>query len=68
MGPTIAGLESFLQIPTGSGERTMIGLASDVYVTDYLESVNQLTGDIKAKAIGIIESGTATHKLQFSYK
>ncbi|XP_059143995.1 CD109 antigen-like [Physella acuta] len=57
MGPTIAGLSSLLQIPTGCGEQTMLGLAADVYVTDYLDCVNQLNGDIKTKAITFMESG-----------
>ncbi|XP_059169319.1 CD109 antigen-like isoform X2 [Physella acuta] len=65
MGPTIAGLDSLLQMPTGCGEQTMLGLAPDVYVTDYLESVNQLNGDVKTKAIGFMESG---YQRELTYK
>ncbi|XP_059162965.1 CD109 antigen-like [Physella acuta] len=57
MGPTIAGLGSLLQIPTGCGEQTMLDLAANVYVTDYLDCVNQLYGDIKTKVIDFTESG-----------
>ncbi|XP_059154462.1 CD109 antigen-like, partial [Physella acuta] len=57
MGPTIAGLASVLQLPTGCGEQTMLDLAADVYVTDYLDCVNQLNGDVKTKAINFMESG-----------
>ena len=57
MGPSVAGLDSLLKMPTGCGEQTMLGLAPDVYVTDYLTSVNQLTGDIADKALGYMESG-----------
>nr|BAE44110.1 thioester-containing protein [Tauphaedusa tau] len=65
MGPTISGLDSLLQMPTGCGEQTMLGLAPDVYVTDYLKSVNQLTGDIKSKALGYMESG---YQRELTYK
>ncbi|XP_059143996.1 CD109 antigen-like [Physella acuta] len=57
MGPTIDGLASLLQLPTGCGEQTMLDLAADVYVTDYLDCVNQLNGDVKTKAINFMESG-----------
>ncbi|XP_055894423.1 CD109 antigen isoform X4 [Biomphalaria glabrata] len=65
MGPTIAGLDSLLQMPTGCGEQTMIGLAPDVYVTDYLKSVNQLSGDIQTKALSYMESG---YQRELTYK
>ncbi|KAH9489284.1 hypothetical protein Btru_057009 [Bulinus truncatus] len=65
MGPTIAGLDSLLQMPTGCGEQTMIGLAPDVYVTDYLKSVNQLSGDIQTKALNFMESG---YQRELTYK
>ena len=57
MGPTVAGLDSLLRMPTGCGEQTMLGLAPDVFVTDYLKAVNQLTPDIESKALGYMESG-----------
>ncbi|XP_059162968.1 CD109 antigen-like [Physella acuta] len=57
MGPTIAKLDSLLEMPIGCGEQRMVLLAPDVYVTDYLKAVNQLTGEIKARAIGYMESG-----------
>ena len=62
MGPTVAGLDSLLHMPTGCGEQTMLGLAPDVYVTDYLKAVNQLTPDIESKALGYMESGEDTRK------
>jgi len=65
MGPSVAGLDSLLKMPTGCGEQTMLGLAPDVYVTDYLTSVNQLTGDIADKALGYMESG---YQRELTYK
>jgi len=65
MGPTVSGLDSLLQMPIGCGEQTMLGLAPDVYVTDYLKAVNQLTGEIKFKALGYMESG---YQRELTYK
>ncbi|XP_059143998.1 CD109 antigen-like [Physella acuta] len=65
MGPTIAGLDSLLKMPTGCGEQNMVSLAPDVYVTDYLKAVNQLREDIKTKAIGFMETG---YQRQLTYK
>ncbi|KAK3780502.1 hypothetical protein RRG08_012458, partial [Elysia crispata] len=67
MGPTIAGLDSLLSMPTGCGEQTMLGLAPDVYVTDYLKSVHQLTPDIESKALGFMENGYQ-RELTFKHK
>ncbi|XP_046542511.1 LOW QUALITY PROTEIN: CD109 antigen-like [Haliotis rubra] len=57
MGPTVNGLDKLLRMPTGCGEQTMLGLAPDVFVTNYLTATNQLTGDIEDKAIKYMESG-----------
>ncbi|KAK6976833.1 BgTEP2.p1, partial [Biomphalaria glabrata] len=65
MGPTIAGLDSLLQMPTGCGEQTMVNLAPNVYVTDYLKSVNQLSADIRTKALNFMESG---YQRELTYK
>lgn len=57
MGPTVNGLDKLLRMPTGCGEQTMIGLAPDVFVTNYLTATNQLTGEVEEKAINFMESG-----------
>ncbi|XP_055894439.1 CD109 antigen-like isoform X2 [Biomphalaria glabrata] len=57
MGPTIAGLDALLQMPTGSGEQNMVNLAPNIYVVNYLQSVNQLSTDIKSKAFHFMEKG-----------
>ncbi|XP_067661520.1 CD109 antigen-like [Haliotis asinina] len=57
MGPTVNGLDSLLRLPTGCGEQTMLGLAPDVFVTNYLTATNQLTGDVTDKAIKYMELG-----------
>ncbi|RUS86836.1 hypothetical protein EGW08_005432, partial [Elysia chlorotica] len=65
MGPTVAGLDSLLRMPTGCGEQTMLGLAPDVYVTDYLRAVNQILPDIERKALDYMESG---YQRELTYK
>ncbi|XP_059162967.1 CD109 antigen-like [Physella acuta] len=65
MGPTIAKLDSLLQMPTGCGEQNMVNLAPDVYVTDYLTSVDQLNRDVKSKAINFMENG---YQRELTYK
>ncbi|XP_012945936.1 CD109 antigen [Aplysia californica] len=65
MGPSIAGLDALLRMPTGCGEQTLLGLAPDVYITDYLSAVNKLHGDIADKALSFMESG---YQRELTYK
>ncbi|GFR94590.1 thioester-containing protein [Elysia marginata] len=65
MGPTVGGLDTLLRMPTGCGEQTMVGLAPDVYITDYLKAVNQLTPNIESKALGYMERG---YQRELTYK
>ncbi|GFO10657.1 alpha-2-macroglobulin [Plakobranchus ocellatus] len=65
MGPTLAGLDSLLRMPTGCGEQTMLSLAPNVYVIDYLKSANQLTVEIETKALDFTESG---YQRELTYK
>ena len=63
LGPVInttieGGLEKFFVQPTGCGEQTMIYLAPNVYVLEYLKKINQLTEANKANAFRFIQSGT----------
>ena len=57
MGPTVNGLDKLLRMPTGCGEQTMLGLAPDVFVTNYLAATNQLTTEIESKALTYMEKG-----------
>ncbi|CAL1547264.1 unnamed protein product [Lymnaea stagnalis] len=65
MGPTIAGIDTLITLPHGCGEQTMIYLAPDVYITNYLKTVNKLSVEIKAKAISFMESG---YQRELTYK
>ncbi|KAI0217488.1 CD109 antigen [Lamellibrachia satsuma] len=57
MGTSIQGLGSLLQMPYGCGEQNMINFAPAIYIMDYLKATNQLTPEVKAKAVKVMESG-----------
>ena len=62
LGPVVnttieGGLEKFFRQPTGCGEQTMIHLAPNVYVLEYLMNTNQLSGANKENAFRFIQSG-----------
>ena len=62
IGPAVTnlitgGLESLLRMPMGCGEQTMIFLAPNVYVMQYLSKTRQVTADIESKAYRMIQSG-----------
>ena len=51
------GLEKFLRQPSGCGEQTMISMAPNVYVLDYLINTKQLSGANEENAYRFIQSG-----------
>jgi len=62
LGPVVnttieGGLEKFFRQPTGCGEQTMIRLAPNVYVLEYLMNTNQLSGANEESAYRFIQSG-----------
>ncbi|KAJ8354113.1 hypothetical protein SKAU_G00216800 [Synaphobranchus kaupii] len=57
MGRAMKNLDSLLQIPFGSGEQNMIRFAPNIYILRYLEITEQLTPEIKRKAITYLKSG-----------
>lgn len=64
LGPVVnttieGGLEKFFRMPSGCGEQTMIYLAPNVYVLDYLINTDQLTGAHEENAYRFIQSGYA---------
>ena len=62
LGPVVnttieGGLEKFFRQPTGCGEQTMIYMAPNVYVLDYLMNTKQLSGANEENAYRFIQSG-----------
>ncbi|ELK10442.1 Ovostatin like protein 2 [Pteropus alecto] len=56
LGLATQNLENLLQMPYGSGEQNIALLASDTYVLDYLKSTEQLTEEVKSKALFSLSS------------
>ncbi|XP_063959301.1 alpha-2-macroglobulin-like isoform X2 [Lytechinus pictus] len=57
MGPVMSNLDSLLRMPFGCGEQNMIFMAPNIYVMQYLSLTNQLTSEIKEKALKFMASG-----------
>ena len=54
---SVEGLQDFLRLPVGCGEQTMIRMAPNVYITEYLRVAGKLTDAILDKSRGFMESG-----------
>ncbi|XP_010001340.1 PREDICTED: alpha-2-macroglobulin [Chaetura pelagica] len=65
MGTAMQNLHQLLQMPFGCGEQNMVLFAPNIYVLDYLNKTEQLSEEIKSKAIGYLVSG---YQRQLTYK
>ncbi|KAL5015784.1 hypothetical protein ScPMuIL_005373 [Solemya velum] len=57
MGPTINGLENLLRMPTGCGEQILVKFAPGVFISNYPLATEQLTDEIKDKAVEYMVKG-----------
>ena len=57
LGPSMHNLHQLLHMPVGCGEQVMSVFAPDIFVANYLSATNQLTSDIKDRAIMYMEKG-----------
>ncbi|KFV74295.1 Alpha-2-macroglobulin, partial [Dryobates pubescens] len=65
MGTAMQNLQQLLQMPFGCGEQNMVLFAPNIYVLDYLNKTEQLSEEVKSKAIGYLVSG---YQRQLKYK
>ncbi|XP_074681846.1 ovostatin-like [Strix aluco] len=65
MGTAMQNVHQLLQMPFGCGEQNMVLFAPNIYVLDYLNKTEQLSEEVKSKAIGYLVSG---YQKQLSYK
>ncbi|XP_072509781.1 alpha-2-macroglobulin [Notamacropus eugenii] len=65
LGSAVRDTQNLLKMPYGCGEQNMALFAPNIYVLDYLNETNQLTPEIKSKAIGFLQSG---YQRQLNYK
>ncbi|KAL1791017.1 pregnancy zone protein-like, partial [Sigmodon hispidus] len=61
LGVTLQNLESLLHTPYGCGEQNIAQLASDTYILDYLGATQQLTEEVKSKALLLLTDGYQNH-------
>ncbi|KAM8776857.1 pregnancy zone protein-like [Rhynchonycteris naso] len=65
LGSAMQNIQNLLQMPYGCGEQNMVLFAPNIYVLNYLNETQQLTSEIKSKAIGYLTSG---YQRQLNYK
>uniref|UniRef100_A0A8I3W0V8 Alpha-2-macroglobulin n=1 Tax=Callithrix jacchus TaxID=9483 RepID=A0A8I3W0V8_CALJA len=65
LGSAMQNTQNLLQMPYGCGEQNMVLFAPNIYVLDYLNKTQQLTPEIKSKAIGYLNTG---YQRQLNYK
>uniref|UniRef100_A0A667G174 Alpha-2-macroglobulin-like n=1 Tax=Lynx canadensis TaxID=61383 RepID=A0A667G174_LYNCA len=65
LGSAMQNIQNLLQMPYGCGEQNMALFAPNIYVLNYLSETQQLTAEIKSKALGYLISG---YQRQLNYK
>ncbi|XP_063819368.1 alpha-2-macroglobulin-like [Pseudophryne corroboree] len=65
MGTAMQNLGSLLQLPYGCGEQNMVLFTPNIYILEYLNKTNQLTPEIKSKALSYLTTG---YQKQLTYK
>ncbi|XP_072559074.1 CD109 antigen [Paramormyrops kingsleyae] len=65
LGPSISGLDSLLQMPSGCGEQNMISFAPSIYVLQYLTKADRVKEDIRSRALTFMEQG---YQQQLTYQ
>lgn len=62
LGSAMQNTQNLLQMPYGCGEQNMVLFAPNIYVLDYLNKIQQLTAEIKSKAIRYLNTGESLNK------
>ena len=57
LGSAMQNLQNLLRMPYGCGEQNMALFAPNIYVLDYLNETQQLTAELKSKAIHYLNTG-----------
>ncbi|OWK03734.1 A2M, partial [Cervus elaphus hippelaphus] len=65
LGSAMRNTQNLLQMPYGCGEQNMALFAPNIYVLDYLNETQQLTAELKSKAILYLNTG---YQRQLLYK
>ncbi|XP_067387064.1 alpha-2-macroglobulin-like protein 1 [Emydura macquarii macquarii] len=65
LGTALQNLDRLVQMPSGCGEQNMVLFAPIIYVLQYLEKTGQLSEELKARAVGFLQTG---YQRQLQYK
>lgn len=65
LGSAMQNTQNLLKMPYGCGEQNMVLFAPNIYVLNYLNETQQLTPEVKSKAIGYLNTG---YQRQLNYK
>ncbi|XP_055972615.1 alpha-2-macroglobulin-like [Sorex fumeus] len=65
LGSAMRNTQNLLKMPYGCGEQNMVLFAPNIYVLNYLNETQQLTPEVKSKAIGYLNTG---YQRQLNYK
>ena len=65
MGPSLEGIGSLLQMPSGCGEQNMINFAPNTFILKYLRTRNLLTDQIRTRSEGMMSAG---YQRELSYQ
>ena len=57
MGPALDDIDKLLTMPSGCGEQNMLKFAPNIFVMQYLESVNEVTETIKKTSTNFLQTG-----------
>ena len=57
MGASLSNIDELLKMPYGCGEQNMIKFAPNIFILNYLQNTNQLTDQIKNKALNYLRTG-----------
>ena len=57
IGASLSNIDELLQMPYGCGEQNMLKFAPNIFIMNYLQNTNQLTDQIKNKALNYLRTG-----------
>ncbi|VCX41196.1 unnamed protein product [Gulo gulo] len=65
LGSAMQNIQNLLRMPYGCGEQNMVLFAPNIHVLNYLNKTQQLTPEVKSKAIGYLNTG---YQRQLNYR
>ncbi|XP_070502465.1 CD109 antigen-like [Chironomus tepperi] len=66
-GKAISNLDKLIHMPNGCGEQTMLSLAPDIAIYEYLKSSDKLGGDLEQTLLNYIRAGYQNELRYFRY-